>query len=74
MGKSAKRAVPSEAMLARVIGLLRDLVDEDPCDYDHNDFCQTHYYGRPCAHERAKNLLSKVDSANARLDRQEEAR
>lgn len=37
---------------------LRDLLTEvadwlsDPCRYDHDDYCQTHYSNRPCIAER----------------------
>jgi hypothetical protein len=47
---------PDEATTLR--GLVADFVDPDPCDYDHNGYCQAHsLHGRPCPHERAKTLL-----------------
>jgi len=47
---------PDEAAMLR--GLVADFVDPDPCEYDHNGYCQAHsLHGRPCPHERAKALL-----------------
>ena len=37
--------------------LLEELTDEDECDYDHDGYCQTHYHDKPCAHERAREML-----------------
>jgi hypothetical protein len=38
--------------------LLRELIDPDPCQYDHHDYCQSHsLHERPCPHQRAKELL-----------------
>lgn len=39
--------------------LVLRLVDNDPCEYDHDDFCQTHYSSKPCPHEQAQSLLKK---------------
>jgi hypothetical protein len=49
-----RRIVAAEA-------LLRDLVDPDPCVYDHNGGCQAHGWlqGR-CAHARARALLDAL--------------
>lgn len=42
--------------------IVRDIVDDDPCDYDHHDYCQTHgLHSRPCANERAVTLIAAVD-------------
>lgn len=38
--------------------LLAQLVDPEPCNYDHHANCQTHSLDpMPCPHERAKRLL-----------------
>lgn len=39
--------------------IVRALVSEEACYYDHNNYCQTHYYQRPCAHEVAKEALGE---------------
>jgi len=39
--------------------------DDDPCQYDHNDLCQTHMHDRPCAVARATELLATLDRAHA---------
>lgn len=42
--------------------LLACLVDDDPCMYDHNAFCQTHYFGYPgveCYNGQAQKLLAR---------------
>ncbi len=35
---------------------LEGLLDE-PCRYDHNEFCQEHYCSKPCKHEVARAAL-----------------
>lgn len=46
----------------QAINLLRDLVDDEPCDYDHHDYCQSHrLYARPCFHAQAIELIALVD-------------
>lgn len=37
--------------------MVAEMVDDDPCDYDHNGLCQTHYHDRPCVNERARVAL-----------------
>lgn len=40
------------------VSILRDLLDPDPCWYDHHGYCQAHsLHERPCPHERARDLL-----------------
>ncbi len=43
------------------IEILESIV-EAPCSYDHNDFCQNHYFGRPCPHEQGLELLHDWDN------------
>lgn len=39
--------------------LVRELVDDGPCHYDHHGQCQGHsLHDRPCPHSRAKELLA----------------
>jgi len=41
--------------------LVRELTDDGKCDYDHNDYCQSHsLHDRPCPHGRAKALQGKA--------------
>lgn len=43
--------------------LLWDLVDEDPCSFDHHGYCQAHGYFEiepKCCHERAKVVLRQA--------------
>ena len=51
--------------LSEAISILRELVDENPCSFDHHGNCQEHgwtNYGEGlCPHERAKRLLFDVD-------------
>jgi hypothetical protein len=47
-----------DSQLRGAVDLLREMVDDEPCQYDHNDACQAHHLQlRPCPHERAKTLL-----------------
>lgn len=44
------------------VQLLRELVEyfgDEPCVYDRNEFCQTHYQQRPCMVERARECLKQ---------------
>jgi hypothetical protein len=44
--------------IERLWGLLTELVDPGPCQYDHNGLCQAHHLDeRPCPHGRAKLAL-----------------
>ena len=49
-------------MADTAFSLLKEFVSfmDVTCDYDHNDFCQTHYHDRPCLAERALAFLSVV--------------
>lgn len=50
------------ARLDAAMAIVRDYVDDDPCDYDHHDYCQTHgLHNRPCVNERATALIAAVD-------------
>lgn len=47
---------------ATMLQLIRDMVDPDPCWFDHNGGCQAHVYltlkpGELCPHAEAKALL-----------------
>ena len=39
-----------------------DLVDADPCRFDHHGYCQAHYWlsDGVCPHERAKAALNAI--------------
>lgn len=40
-------------------GMVYDLSDSEACDYDHDDYCQTHWPStRPCANDRANDYLA----------------
>ncbi len=48
--------------LAEATRLITNLVDPDPCEYDHNHSCQTHgdFYipkGQQCATQEAKDWI-----------------
>lgn len=59
---------PARKLITAVLGIARDecdewisvvadLVDDEPCRYDHDDNCQAHNLDhRPCPHERVKAL------------------
>lgn len=39
--------------------LVEELVDPDPCSYDHHGLCQAHsLHEAPCPHQRAKDYLA----------------
>lgn len=39
--------------------LLREFVDDDPCEFDHHGGCQTHGFYEPSPGERCPNALAK---------------
>ncbi len=44
----------------RLTQLLTDLIQEDPCDFDHHGYCQAHIWFRTdpsCPQSRAKEIL-----------------
>ena len=42
-----------------LVRLVRELVDESPCHYDHHGSCQSHsLHVRPCPHETAKYVIT----------------
>ncbi len=50
----------------KLLALISDLADEDPCWYDHHGGCQAHGYlslqeGERCPHAVAKELLAPAD-------------
>ena len=49
--------------IAQLKYIIHDLIDPDPCRYDHNDNCQSHSLAeRPCPHEVAKRAIAKCKS------------
>lgn len=42
--------------------LLSELVDPDPCWFDHHGSCQAHDLQNPCPHEQAKKLLAEQNT------------
>lgn len=34
-------------------------VETEPCQYDHNDFCQAHYSSKPCRVEQARKAMGE---------------
>ena len=56
-GSACGRCRRCEEELATILDML---IDPDPCRYDHNGFCQTHYQSKPCGHEIAKQAMSTI--------------
>lgn len=48
-------------VVQRAFDLLAELVDGNPCRYDHDDYCQTHYHQKPCAVAEAVALLKESE-------------
>lgn len=49
----------AEAERDTLRALLAELVDTDPCQFDHNGRCQAHsLHSAPCPHARAKEVLA----------------
>lgn len=36
--------------------------DDDPCHYDHDDYCQTHDQTRPCPYGTVRELLQQEET------------
>ena len=46
-----------------LLELLAAIVDEDPCQYDHHGYCQSHgLFSKPCPHERVNAILKWQES------------
>lgn len=41
-----------------LVAIIAEFVDDGPCSYDHDDYCQTHYSQRTCVNERARVVLA----------------
>ncbi len=55
--------VSGEPSVAQLLRLVRDLVDDEPCQFDHHGGCQAHGFlslepGELCPHAEAKALLA----------------
>ncbi|MER7487936.1 hypothetical protein ABTY20_18915 [Streptomyces sp. NPDC126497] len=51
---------------AELLKLVRDLIDPDPCTFDHHGYCQAHGWFETdpaCPHGRAKRLLDETEGA-----------
>ena len=56
----ARKEDTDEILQLRI--LLKDLVDDDPCTFDHHGYCQAHGWMSTdslCPHARAKYYLAK---------------
>ena len=54
----AERVKILEARNAELTQLLAEIVELEPCRYDHHGCCQDHgLHEKPCPHERARQLL-----------------
>ena len=42
--------------------LALQMYERDPCHYDHNDYCQEHYYEQPCPHGVISDHLKENDA------------
>lgn len=54
---------PAEPTTAELLELIADFADPDPCELDHNGYCQAHWWFEPdrtCPHARAQKLLGEV--------------
>lgn len=57
-----RTSVSASERFDEAVELLHRLTSDEACRYDHNDFCQTHYDDRPCAHEEARAFLAEQES------------
>jgi len=57
-----KAELDLEIFKKETIELLEDLLDPDPCEFDHHGNCQLHGWSgdKPCPQKRLKELLYKV--------------
>jgi hypothetical protein len=54
--------VSAPALTPELRELLQDLIDPDPCSFDHHGYCQAHGWmstSPRCPHARAKELLGE---------------
>ena len=56
----------SGAELPSMVDVLRAFLDDSPCLYDHNDFCQQHsLHERPCPHETGRQIVAEHAAVQA---------
>jgi hypothetical protein len=57
------------AVVGDLLALIADLVDMEPCRFDHHGYCQAHGWltgTAPCPHGRAQQLLAESVSGVCR--------
>lgn len=68
-GRSRLTACDLETAYAEALALIRELVDQDDCWFDHHGGCQAHGYlglepGEKCPHAEAKALLDQYGDSD----------
>jgi hypothetical protein len=50
-------------LLKEAIEIIKDFIDEEPCNYDHHGYCQSHNWlsDSECPHKRAKSFIAKEE-------------
>ena len=49
-----------DKQLQTAVELLSELVDDDPCWFDHSGNCQAHGLSDDCPHQRAKDFIKEM--------------
>ena len=62
MGSGRSDTHADEMILVQAMEIIGDLVDDDPCSFDHHGYCQSHAWfatEQSCPHGRGKALLAR---------------
>jgi len=47
-------------IIAVLVGIIQELIDDELCSLDHNGNCQAHDLSDNCVNKRAKEFLKKL--------------
>lgn len=62
LADSINSNIALQSLLMRTKNILEQLYDDDPCSYDHDNYCQTHgLHEYPCPHGQVGELLEQLN-------------
>lgn len=53
--------VTIQKKLNEAIKIIKNLIDDEECRYDHHGYCQTHTCGMPCEVAEARKFIESVE-------------
>ena len=61
--KAALSALEAQGLVIVLVETLTAVVDDDPCEFDHHGYCQTHgwMYAEPCPTAKLQAMLAALE-------------